>query len=260
MQARTASDRILATGAVLMVAALACGVPARASALEVPDRPQGPVSDFAGALDASSRARLEAQLRSYEEGTRQIAVAIFPSLEQESLEDFSIRLAERWKIGGKKSSDGVLVTVFLEERKIRIDVGYGLEDRLTDAMSARIIRDVMAPYFKAGQLAQGLSAAAAAIDTTITGRPHDEAKAPPPGDGRRRVRRESTAVTVAKIILGLFIIFLSLWARTRGWGGRRGTTIFIGGSGGWSRGGGWGGGGWGGGGGSFGGGGASGGW
>jgi len=233
--------------------------------LALPGPPSGPVNDYAGALSAVQLSQLDAQLRGYERGTtRQIAVAIFKSLDGESLEDFSIRLAEKWKVGGKASNDGVLVTLFLDDHKLRIEVGYGLEDKLTDAMSARIIRDVMAPKLRAGDVFRAVSAGCAAIDTVITGEKHDEG-APPAAP----TAKDGEGLPLGVILfIGFFVVVFVLGAMGRGgllfailnifFGGRGGGGGWSGGGGGWSGGGG--GGGWSGGGGSFGGGGASGSW
>jgi uncharacterized protein len=237
----------------------------------LPGPPSGPVNDYAGALSAVQVSQLDAQLRGYERGTtRQIAVAIFKSLDDESLEDFSMRLAEKWKVGGKKNNDGVLMTLFLDEHKLRIEVGYGLEDKLTDAMSARIIRDVMAPKLRAGDVYRAVSAGCAAIDTVITGEKHEEG-APPAaaGAGDKGTSGEGLPFGVI-LFIGFFVVVFVLGLMGRGgflfailnllFGGRGGGGGggWSGGGGGWSGGGG--GGGWSGGGGSFGGGGSSGSW
>jgi uncharacterized protein len=204
-------------------------------------------------------SQLDAQLRGYERGTtRQIAVAVFRSLEGESLEDVSIRLAEKWKIGGKQSNDGVLLTVFLDDHKLRIEVGYGLEGQLTDALSARIIRDLMVPKLRQNDLFGALTAGIAAIDTATGGEKHPEGALPP--------TQPELSGPVQGLVFLFFILFAFIVVRTiiRNAGG---------GGGGWtSGGGGWtssswggsssggGGGGWSGGGGSFGGGGSSGSW
>jgi len=166
-----------------------------------------------------------------------------------------MRLAERWKIGGKGSNDGVLVTLFLADHKMRIEVGYDLEDKLTDALSARVIREVMAPRLKAGDLEGALREGARTIYEITGGK----------GTGALRPQRSSPS---PRFLFLLFILFLLLFGGRRrggglGWfllgsalGGRGGG--WSGGSGGWSGGGG--GGGFSGGGGSFGGGGSSGSW
>src|SRR3989338_2699027 len=97
-------------------------------ALEIPERPAGYVTDEAGLLSPPVRQRLEYRLADYErKTTNQVVVAAFPSLEGESLEDFSIRLAEKWKIGQAGRDNGAIFLIFKADRKMRIEVGYGLE-------------------------------------------------------------------------------------------------------------------------------------
>src|SRR5262249_59795834 len=83
--------------------------------------------------------------------------------EGENLEDFSIKLAERWRVGQKGLDNGVILVVFLAERKVRLEVGYGLEPTIPDAAAAAIIRDAIAPRFREGRYAAGLEAAARAV-------------------------------------------------------------------------------------------------
>src|SRR5438876_2583039 len=112
-----------------------------------------------------------------------MVIAIFPSLEGESLEDVSIRLAEQWKVGRKGVDNGVVLVVFLKERKLRIEVGYGLEPVITDIVSAAIIRDAIAPRFREQRYAAGLDAAVDAVFARIGGGPPPKPAAPraPPG-------------------------------------------------------------------------------
>ena len=100
----------------------------------------------------------------------QMAIAIFPSLEGESLEDYSIRLAEQWRIGQKGLDNGLVLLVFVRDRKVRFEVGYGLEPTITDVVVARIIRESIAPRFREGQYAAGLEAAVAAVFERIAAR------------------------------------------------------------------------------------------
>jgi uncharacterized protein len=139
-------------------------------ALDYPPAPKQRVNDYAGILTAQEKEELESMLTRHEtETSNQIVVAIFPSLEQESLEDFVNRLFERWRIGQKVNNNGVLLAIFLKERKIRIEVGYGLEGTLTDALSSRIIRDEIAPDFRAGRYGSGIRAGLQAIQKAIAG-------------------------------------------------------------------------------------------
>ncbi|HXU73326.1 MAG TPA: TPM domain-containing protein [Polyangia bacterium] len=231
----------------------------------MPPRPDGQINDYAHVLSADAKARLTQQLASYEEGsTRQIAVAIFPSLEGEDRFDFSMRLAEAWKLGGKKNDDGVLVTIFVQDHQDQILVGYGLEGQLTDVEAQHIRTGLMEPRFKAGDFEGGLRAGLAAIDTATGGHEHAEGKLPVYGSKGSGGGFDPAV----GFILVIFIIVIIIAVRRGGgggwgggWGG--GGGFWTGGGGGWSGGsGGWsgGGGGFSGGGGSFGGGGSGGSW
>jgi uncharacterized protein len=141
------------------------------------------VSDYAGALSADSRARLERVLAEGERTTgAQVVIAIFPSLGGESPEDFSIRLAEKWRVGRKDLDDGAIVLVFVNDRKVRIEVGYGLEGAIPDVEASRIIRESIAPRFRERRYDAGLEAAARAIYARV------ESKAPAERRGQPRRR------------------------------------------------------------------------
>ena len=253
--------------AVLLLALLAGP---GAAALRIPPPPDHRVNDYAGALTAADRDRLEQQLIAREAGSRnQVVVAIFRSLEGESLEDYSIRLAQAWRVGQKGLDNGVIFLVFLDDRKMRIEVGYGLEGNLTDAVSSSILRDVVAPQFREGRIADGIGAGLAAIDRAIAGTYQR-----PPGPNRGQPThgfgwREALGVIFAGLLVFVLIQnrVQNAALRRRGWtGGPRGWGgPFIGGGfggglGGGGFGGGSSGGGFSGGGGSFGGGGSSGSW
>lgn len=132
----------LHTGRVLRV--LACALllaPCAAAALQVPPL-KGRINDYAGILSPEAERRIEAASKQLEESdSTQVVVLTVPALDGDSIEDFSIRVAERWKIGRKGFDNGVILVVARDDRKVRIEVGYGLEGRLTDLMSGRIIRD-----------------------------------------------------------------------------------------------------------------------
>ncbi len=222
-----------------------------AFSLQIPEKPKGRVSDYAGLLTNDQKVRLDAQLQRYEEATtNQIAVAIFKSLEGESLEDFSIRLAEKWKIGTRKDN-GVILIVFLDDRKIRIEVGYGLEGSLTDATSSSIIRNDIAPHFRQGDYYYGIEAGVHKIIEATKG----EYKAEP--NDEQKGTEWKNLLILAFLFSNLLFFGARIWAERR--------RYYTVGSGGWGSGGnysrgGSSGGGFSGGGGSFGGGGASGGW
>jgi uncharacterized protein len=237
------------------------------SALQIPPPPTRRINDYAGALTPSERDRLEQKLIDRERGTsNQIVVAIFKSLDGESLEDYSIRLAQAWRIGQKGLDNGVIFLIFVNDRKMRLEVAYGLEANLTDAISSSILRDVVAPRFREQHLADGISAGLDAIDQAIAGtykQPVARAVARPSID-------PFTLLLLFFIFGGLAMAIIPslLYRGTQrnGWtGGRSGWGgPYVGGGGwsggGWSGGGSSGGGGFSGGGGSFGGGGASGDW
>jgi uncharacterized protein len=245
---------------------LAALVGVAAAALPIPPPPDHRINDYAGVLSAGERERLEDKLRARErESSNQVVVAIFRSLQGENLEDYSIRLAQAWRIGQKSLDNGVIFLIFVDDRKMRLEVGYGLEPKLTDALSSQILRQVVAPRFREGKIGEGIVAGVDAIEQVIAGTYHAPAKQPHASDGRGLM----AGILLFIVVAGLFSIIVPALqkshVRRQGWtGGSRGwggPIIFPGG---WSgSGGGDGGGGGGdfsGGGGSFGGGGASGDW
>jgi uncharacterized protein len=127
-----------------------------ALALKVPPL-TGRVNDTAGMLSAATRQQLENVLASLEQtDSTQIVILTIPTLAGEVLEEFSIKVADQWKIGHKGLDNGAILLIARNDRKIRIEVGYGLEGALTDLMAGRIIRNVIVPQFKAGNFDQGV--------------------------------------------------------------------------------------------------------
>ncbi len=149
--------RQLCSGRVILLLLLVLLLPAApVAALEVPPL-KARVNDYASMLSPSTVAQLEGSLKSFEtEESTQIVVLTIPSLEGESLEEFSIRVADKWKIGHKGLDNGAILLIAREERKLRIEVGYGLEGKLTDLVSGRIIRNIITPRFKQGEFDQGV--------------------------------------------------------------------------------------------------------
>jgi uncharacterized protein len=130
----------------------------------------GRVVDQTGTLSAGDISSLTQTLRDLE--TRkgsQVAVLIVPTTAPETIEQYSIRAAEAWKIGRKKIDDGALLVVAKNDRKLRIEVGYGLEGSLTDATASRIIDEIIVPKFRSGDFAGGISAGVARIVAVIDG-------------------------------------------------------------------------------------------
>lgn len=203
-----------------------------AFALDVPERPEGRVTDRTRTLTPGEIAALDQKLAAFEkQTTNQIAVFLMPSLEGDSLEDFSIRLAEKWKIGQKGRNNGVILLIVKNEKKLRIEVGYGLEGALPDALAGSIIRDEIAPRFKSGHFYQGIDAGINAIMAATKG----EYKPPKKKDQGFQL----WIPLVFILVFGLFAVMSSV--------GRK-RSYHSGGSRGWTTGGGY----WGGGGGSFG--------
>ncbi|MCX8056241.1 MAG: TPM domain-containing protein [Ignavibacteria bacterium] len=218
------------------------------------------VNDFTNTLSEQQIRDLEYRLKTYDDTTsNQIVILIISTLEGEDLFDYSIQVAEKNKIGRKGKDNGILILVVKDERKIRIEVGYGLEGVVPDAVASSIIRNIIAPYFKAGNYYEGLKKGIETIQDAIAGTYQAEP-------------REDTKIgfLTALAILVFIIVFFSIVSRIGGTS--KGGWIYYGG--GWHSfprrsswggfggfgGGGFGGGGFRGGGGSFGGGGASGSW
>jgi len=140
-----------------------------APALDVPTL-RSRVTDLAGVLTPNQIAGLESKLKDLEAtDSTQVAVLIIPSLEGESLEDYSMRVADAWKIGQKGRDNGAILLIAMKERKIRIEVGYGLEPTLTDARSSQIWRNEIVPRFRAGDFYGGIDAGVTAIIQTVRG-------------------------------------------------------------------------------------------
>jgi uncharacterized protein len=142
-------------------------LPFPAYGLDVP-RLQGYVNDYAGMISPSAKSRIEEELRAFEQSdSTQIIILTIPSLEGENIEEFGIKVGEAWKIGQKGKDNGILFIVSNQERRIRIEVGRGLEGNLTDLMAGRIIDLVINPRFKQGDFDGGFIAGVSAlIDAT----------------------------------------------------------------------------------------------
>ena len=131
----------------------------------------GRVVDNAEILKPGTRERVSALAKAHEDRTTdQIAVLTIPTLGGESVEEFAVRVFEAWKLGQKGKDNGVLVVVAPKDRKMRIEVGYGLEGTLPDVAASRIIRNVMTPAFKDGDFDRGIEDGVAAIVAQLEGR------------------------------------------------------------------------------------------
>ena len=182
-----------------------------AQCLEVPAF-KGYVNDYAEMISPRSEERLERALQSFElSDSTQVAVLTVNSLEGDSLEDFSIRVAEKWGVGQKGKDNGVLLLVAKQERQARLEVGYGLEGVLTDLLAGRIIDDVITPRFKAGQLDEGFEAGVVAVVQAVRGEFKGD-----PRPARRGGKREPSPLVSYLFLGGLFIAFLGSASRKLG--------------------------------------------
>ncbi|WP_438765784.1 TPM domain-containing protein [Kushneria sp. TE3] len=227
-----------------------------------PDFPEltGRVVDNAELLDASTETQLSDTLAAHEEATgEQVVVVTLPDLGGETIEQYGYQLGREWGIGQEGEDNGALLIVALDERQVRIEVGYGLEGRLTDAQSSAIINQVITPAFGDGDFARGIVEGSQAMIQVLGGDPLAQSE-----QRGERADGESNELGGAGIWLSIlmFIVLMIVRGGGRGGGGLLGGMLLGGmlGGGGRSGGGLGGGGGFSGGGGGFGGGGASGGW
>jgi uncharacterized protein len=193
----------------LLIFVLLC-LPFAADGLDVPSL-QGYVNDYAGMISPSVKSKIEEELRAFERSdSTQIVILIIPSLEGEGIEEFSIKVAEAWKVGQQRKDNGVLLIVSKQERKIRIEVGRGLEGKLTDLMAGRIIDQVIKPRFKQGDFDGGfITGVSALIDAT-----RGEFKA----EQRPVQRRQKGLPPFLSFLLffGIFVLFLGIYSRILG--------------------------------------------
>jgi uncharacterized protein len=175
-----------------LLALLMCWAVAAFADVAVPPL-TGRVVDQTGTLSSGDIASLTQTLKNLElrKGS-QVAVLIVPTTQPETIEQFSIRVAEAWKIGRKKIDDGALLVVAKDDRKLRIEVGYGLEGALTDVTTKRIIDEIITPKFRSGDFAGGISAGVERIIGVIDGEP---LPAPPQRQQQQQQQQQSSDLT-----------------------------------------------------------------
>ena len=175
-----------------------------ASAVDVPPL-TGRVVDMAHVLSPALLEQLSADLQAHEAKTsNQVAVLVIPSLEGEPLFDLSHRVATSWQLGRKGTDNGVLLLIAIKDRKIRLEVGYGLEGVLTDARSAQIIRNEIVPRFRAGDIPGGVTAGVHAVLKTIEGTyrtPERPAASPASGE----IFNQTLVAIILGVIIGLVL-------------------------------------------------------
>jgi uncharacterized protein len=178
------------------------------------------VTDLTGTLSRDQAAALEADLAQFEKSRgSQIAVLLVPSTQPETIEEFSIRVAEIWKLGRKGVDDGILVLVAKNDRKLRIEVGRGLEGAIPDAVAKRIVAEVIGPRFKEGDFHGGLKAGVAKLQAVIGG----EALPPP----KRASGSGGAAMDTETLLIASLVIATMLGAVMNSWFGRLGGSTIT---------------------------------
>jgi uncharacterized protein len=168
-----------------------------------PPRLKGRVNDYAGLLSPAAVSALEQKLAAFErETTNQLVLLTVPSLEEDSLELFSIRVAEAWKIGQQGKDNGILLLVAPKERKIRIEVGKGLQGVLPDITAGQITRNVISPYFRNKEFDKGITAGFDAIISATKG----EFKATPADRKIAKKKNRGYGTFILLLLLGIFIV------------------------------------------------------
>jgi uncharacterized protein len=201
---------------LLRVFLLYLALTSSALALDVPQL-TGHVNDYAGMLSPQVRQELEARLIAFERSdSTQIVVLTIPTLGGETLEEFSIKVAEAWRIGQKGVDNGAILLVAKQERKIRIEVGRGLEGKLTDLVSGRIIRGDIAPRFKSGDIGGGIAAGVTAIMAVVKG----EYKAAP----RDLNQKRKSAPPIFTLVIFLLVACVFFGSMSRPLGGLAGAV------------------------------------
>ncbi|MFA6151461.1 MAG: TPM domain-containing protein [Chitinophagaceae bacterium] len=191
----------------------AMGNNAFASDKDFPEVPNPPrlVNDFAGFLKGSEEEALELKLRAYNDSTSsQIAIVTIESIGQYDVSDYTIQLFNKWKIGGKKNNNGILILAAKDERKIWITTGYGLEGALPDGLIGQLIRDHIEPNFKEGKFYEGFDEGIDAIILAARG----EYKAEP-----KAVHKKGGGPGTAVLILIVIFVFIAISRGGRGGGG-----------------------------------------
>jgi uncharacterized protein len=170
--------------AAAVLGAAAAAASAQSALPSLPPVPGNYFNDYASLVDAATAQRLESKLREFDRATStQVLVVIFPELPWPSLEDFTIRAAEAWKVGRKGIDNGAILFVFVNDRRVRIEVGYGLEGALNDATVNRIIREAILPRFREGDFYGGINAGVDRMMRVIDGEPLPAPEAPQPQIG-----------------------------------------------------------------------------
>jgi uncharacterized protein len=186
------------------------------------------VTDLTGTLTKEQTASLEQMLQSFEarKGS-QIAVLMVPTTEPEAIEQYALRVAERWKIGRKNVDDGAILVVAKNDRALRIEVGYGLEGALNDATANRVIREVIAPRFREGDFYGGINAGVDRMIRVIDGEPLPAPASPAPQVGGGFGQSLPILLILAMVVGGLLRRMLGRTAGSVAAGGAVGAVAWL---------------------------------
>ena len=226
---------VMSAGFPLLLSFLACLLIGSAHAdVEVPPL-RARVTDLTDTLNPQQRDALEQKLSAFQSTKgSQIAVLIVPTTQPEAIEQYSIRVVEQWKLGRKGVDDGALLLVARDDRKMRLEIGRGLEGAVPDAVAKRITADIIAPYFKQGDFAGGITAGVERLIKVVEGEPLPE----PVGKSQRSSRElddDSIAiglVVVTAIVAMVIVVGGFLRLRLGLFGCAAGCTVLAGAAGG----------------------------
>jgi uncharacterized protein len=190
---------------LFIISAILLFASASGYSLEVPAL-KGRVNDYGSMISSETISRLENELKNFEESdSTQVVILTVESLDGDSMEDFTIRVAEKWKIGQKKKDNGVILFASKNDRRMRIEVGRGLEGVLTDLLAGRILDNMISPKFKAGNFDEGFSAGIEAIIQVCRGEFTNES-----GSDFDEFNSDSFSVFFLILIVFIFNILKSL--------------------------------------------------
>jgi uncharacterized protein len=195
--------RVLAWAVVLLILALGMGAALAADDLVKIPALSAHVTDLTSTLSTADRQALDAKLAAWEAQTgNQLVVLMVPSTQPEAIASYGIRVADAWKIGRKGKDNGAIFLIAKDDRKNRIEVGYGLEGVLTDVTSRRILAETVAPFFRNGQFPQGINAGVdQIIDVVNKGEPLPDAPA-----AQSAPRRSGGGISFDMIFIVLFVV------------------------------------------------------
>jgi len=195
---------------IFILLVLAMALPVAVFAYVNPGAPSGFVNDFAGVLSVEQKQQLEQKLSDFEKSAgNEISIAIIKSLDGDTVENFSVKLFEDWKIGKRGKDNGTLILVAVEDRQTKIEVGYGLEGFLTDAQSFWIINNEMIPAFRDNDFYGGLNAATDKIISAIGGEVISEENPAP--------KANVNYFNLAAFVIFVFVWLGSILGRSKSW-------------------------------------------